>query len=104
MATGEEESDRQNVLDDERYEILGRKDSIVLSSEYVLRRKLVRWVVRTAIGAILFSYLAWKFEWGKWLLYTWIPLACLSLVTILWGLYAIRKKGGKIEASIQSTR
>jgi len=47
------------------------------------RRKLILWLVRTVIGALLFGWLANTYPWGKWVLITWIPLAILSLVAII---------------------
>lgn len=47
------------------------------------RRKLILWGIRTAIGAVLFVWLARTQTWGKWVLYAWIPLSLLSLAAIV---------------------
>lgn len=52
-----------------------------------LKANFIRWVIRTAIGTLLFGTLAALFPWGRWILYVWIPLALLSLAVI--GLAAV---------------
>ena len=104
MEIDEQEPEPRGMLSDGAYAILGEKDSLLLSSEMFLRKRLIRWVVRTMIGTILFMFLAWKYEWGRWLLFTWIPLAILSLLTIILGMRRVRKKGDEIEAVVQSMR
>ena len=101
----EDGSDRNEpLLSDEGYGILGEKDALAFSSDAYVRRKIIRWMIRTLVGVILFSFLAWKFTWGKWLLYAWIPMAALSLFVILGGKFLLNRKLHEVEAEIQSTR
>lgn len=52
-----------------------------MSSAY-RKRKLIIWCVRTALSAILYI-IFWKYEWVRWTLVLYIPLAIFNLVMIL---------------------
>ncbi|MEM7387154.1 MAG: hypothetical protein AAF514_19625 [Verrucomicrobiota bacterium] len=47
------------------------------------RMGLVRWGIRTVIGAVIFTAVAMKVPWGKWLFAIWLPLAFGSLAVLL---------------------
>lgn len=45
------------------------------------KKKLIIWCVRTALSAILYI-IFWKYEWVRWTLILYIPLAIFNLVMI----------------------
>ena len=66
-----------------------------------VRKALFRWTIRTLIGAVIFSWLAWNYTWGKYLLYVWIPMALLSLVVISIGGNQLKATVEDIERQLQ---
>ncbi|WP_038167409.1 hypothetical protein [Verrucomicrobium sp. BvORR106] len=88
-------------------ELLAQKEAVLLSTRNYLRAKLMRWLIRTSIGAILCTIIATQFTWGKWVLMVWLPLALLSLTTLLLGNRKMQRMAAKIEdtvAAIQTNR
>lgn len=83
-------------------ELLAQKDAVLLSTKNYLRAKLTRWIIRTTIGAILCTILATQFSWGKWVLIIWLPLALLSLTTLLLGNRKMQRMAAKIEDTVAS--
>lgn len=49
----------------------------------VIRRKLIIWFVRTALGIAIAAWLASKYSWGKWVLWGYPVLALLSLTALI---------------------
>lgn len=82
--------------------LLAQKDAVLLSTRNYLRTKLTRWIIRTTIGAILCTILATQFSWGKWVLIVWLPLAILSLTTLLLGNRKMQRMAAKIEATVSA--
>lgn len=83
-------------------ELLAQKDAVLLSTKNYLRAKLMRWIIRTTIGAILCTVLATQFSWGKWVLILWLPLAILSLTTLLLGNRKMQRMATKIEDTVSA--
>ncbi|WP_156346069.1 hypothetical protein [Verrucomicrobium spinosum] len=78
---------------------------MLLNTKNYLRAKLMRWITRPPLGAILCTFFATQFTWGKWVLIVWLPLAALSLTTLLLGNRKMQRMAAKIEdtvAAIQS--
>jgi hypothetical protein len=63
------------------------------------RKKLLLWLVRNAITALICWYF-WEKEWVKWVLWIGIPLALLNLLMILLGPYLLRKKLQSVQKKI----
>ena len=82
--------------------LIGEKDAIALSAEQFIARSLRRWVIRTIIGAALFTFITLRWSWGKWALLVWIPLSLLSLAMILYSRHILRTKSSAIEDKIRS--
>ena len=80
--------------------LLAQKEAVLLSTRNYLRAKLTRWCIRTTIGAILCTILATQFSWGKWVLIIWLPLAILSLTTLLLGNRKMQRMAAKIEDAV----
>lgn len=96
---------QQSDNSDPTAKLLAQKEAVLLSTKNYLRAKLTRWIIRTTIGAILCTFLATQFTWGKWVLIVWLPLAILSLTTLLLGNRKMQRMAAKIEdtvAAIQS--
>ena len=68
------------------------------------RSALIRWTIRTIIGAVIASVLAWRYPWGKYLLYVWIPVSLLSLATILLGGRYLKSQVEGIEQQLDELR
>lgn len=81
-------------------ELLTQKDAVLSSTRNYLRAKLRRWIIRTTIGAILCTFLVTQFSWGKWVLMVWLPLAILSLITLLLGNRKLQRMAAKIEGTV----
>ncbi|MFK7783346.1 hypothetical protein [Psychroserpens sp.] len=62
----------------------------VLSPEY-RRKKLIMYVIRTVIAIVLF-YVFWEHQWAKWMLYVYIPLNLIFLVSIFVMPYFLKRK------------
>lgn len=81
-------------------ELLAQKEAVLLSTRNYLRAKLMRWLIRTTIGAILCTVLATQVTWGKWVFMVWLPLALLSLTTLLLGNRKMQRMATKIEETV----
>lgn len=66
------------------------QQNTVLSSEY-RRKKLIMYVIRTIIAIVLF-YIFWDHQWVKWMLYIYIPLNLIFLVSIFVMPYFLKRK------------
>ena len=64
------------------------------------RKKLVIWVVRNTITAILYI-IFWKYEWVRWTLFLGIPLAVFSLLTITLFPWLLQRKMNSTRKSIE---
>lgn len=71
-------------------ELKKAKENTVLSPEYK-RKKLIIYLVRTAISFVLF-YMFWEHNWVRWFLILYIPLNLFSLVSIFGWTYFLNKK------------
>jgi hypothetical protein len=65
------------------------------------RKKLLLWLVRNAITALICWYF-WEKEWVKWVLWIGIPLVLLNLLMILLGPYLLRRKLRSVQEKINS--
>ena len=79
-------------IEDEISVARGEIDSMIRSS-------LIKWCIRSTIGAILFGYLAYSYSWGIWILLLWIPFAALSLLAIVKGRATLEKQLRSLEHS-----
>lgn len=61
-------------------ELTRAQNGIVLSREYK-RKKLIMYAIRTIIAIVLF-YIFWEHQWVKWMLYVYIPVNLIFLVSI----------------------
>ena len=69
-----------------------------LTSAY-RRKKLIIWTVRTVLSVILYVVF-WKYEWVRWTLILYVPLALFNLVMILGFNYILDKKLNKIRSRL----
>jgi len=69
------------------------QENTVLSAEY-RRKKLIMYVIRTTIAVALFYFL-WEHEWIKWVLYIYIPLNLIFLISIFVMPYFLKRKINK---------
>nr|WP_321234708.1 hypothetical protein [uncultured Psychroserpens sp.] len=79
-------------------ELKTARENTVLSPEY-RRKKLIMYVIRTIIAIVLF-YIFWEHQWVKWLLYVYIPLNLIFLVSIFGMPYFLNKKINKTKEQI----
>lgn len=71
----------------------------IFSPEYK-KKKLIIWVVRTILTIVIYYFL-WHYEWVRWTLILYIPLALLSLFSILGANYFMNKKIEKTRQKIE---
>ena len=69
-----------------------------LSSAYK-KKKLVIWTVRTILSIVLYI-IFWKYEWVRWTLILYVPLALFNLVMVLGFNYMLDKKLDKIRSRL----
>jgi hypothetical protein len=65
------------------------------------KRKLIIWTVRTVLSVILYI-LFWRYEWVRWTLVLYVPLALFNLVMILGFNFILDKKINKLRSRIDS--
>ena len=90
----EMENYKKNLLK----EIDDLSDQERLSSAY-RKRKLIIWTVRTILSVVLYI-IFWKYEWVRWTLILYVPLALFNLVIILVFNYMLDKKLNKIRSRL----
>jgi cell division protein FtsW (lipid II flippase) len=78
------------ISDSLQKELDATKANEILSPAYQ-KRKLILWLIRNSILVVLYI-LFWKYEWVRWSLYVTVPLAMLSLMTIVFVPYLLRRK------------
>ncbi|NRB59778.1 MAG: hypothetical protein HRU50_07500 [Winogradskyella sp.] len=59
-------------------------------------KKLLVYLVRTLI-AVTIIYFLWDYDWVKWVLYIYIPLNLISLISILGWNYFLNKRLAKTQ-------
>lgn len=69
-----------------------------LSTAYK-KRKLIIWTIRTGLSVVLYV-IFWKYEWVRWTLILYVPLALFNLVMILGFNYMLDKKAKKIRSRL----
>ncbi len=62
-------------------------------------RKLLIYLVRTLI-AVTIIYFLWDYDWVKWVLYIYIPLNLISLISILGWNYFLNRRLAKTQKQI----
>ena len=67
----------------------------------IIRASLIKWCIRSAIGAMLFGYLAYNYSWGIWVLLVWILFAAFSLFVIVRGGAALEEQFQSLEGSFR---
>ncbi len=90
--------------DAELDDLLRRKDESRQRNSAKARGRLIRWLIRTALGAVIFGYLASRYDWGKYILYVWVPLAVLSLISITIRSASIERLCQKLENEAPALR
>ena len=73
------------------------KDTIL--SKKHRNKKLLVYLVRTLI-AVTIIYFLWDYDWVKWVLYIYIPLNLISLISILGWNYFLNKRLAKTQKQI----
>ncbi len=69
-----------------------------LSPEFK-RKKFLIWTVRTGLSAILYI-IFWKYEWVRWTLVAYIPLALFNLVMIFGFNFILDRRVKKIRSKV----
>ena len=90
----ERENYKKNLLK----EIDDLSDQERLSSAY-RKKKLAIWTVRTILSIVLYI-IFWKYEWVRWTLILYVPLALFNLVMVLGFNYMLDKKLDKIRSRL----
>ena len=67
----------------------------------IIRASLIKWCIRSAIGAMLFGYLAYNYSWGIWVLLVWVLFAAFSLFVIVRGGAALEEQFQSLEGSFR---
>lgn len=78
-------------LRDQFEEELNRmRENTILSPAY-RRKKILIWIVRTAIAAAAYYFL-WEYKWIRWTLLIYVPVSLVSLLSIVgWSILLNRK-------------
>lgn len=63
------------------------------------KKKLIIWTVRTGLSVVLYV-IFWKYEWVRWTLILYVPLALFNLIMLLGFNYILDKKINKIRSRI----
>ena len=71
-----------------------------LSSAYK-KKKLVIWTFRTILSIALYI-IFWKYEWVRWTLILYVPLALFNLIMIVGFNYILDKKLNKIRSRLDT--
>lgn len=91
-------------MDDLKTEMDALSDNPLVSKNYQ-NKKLLQYVIRTII-AIIIIYFLWDYSWVKWVLYIYVPLNLIYLVSILgWNIFLkrrIKKSQQRIDDLINS--
>ena len=69
-----------------------------LSSAY-RKKKLIIWTVRTLLSVVLYV-IFWKYEWVRWTLILYIPLALFNLLMIFGFNFIIDRKVKSLKSKI----
>jgi len=77
-------------MDDLKKELEQLSQDPILSKDF-RRKKLINYAVRTFI-AVVILYFLWNYNWIKWVLYFYIPLNLLSLVSIFGWNFFLNKR------------
>jgi putative flippase GtrA len=77
-------------MEDLKEELEKLSQDPILSKEF-RKKKLIIYLVRTLI-AIVIIYFLWDYDWIKWVLYLYIPLNLISLVSIFGWNFLLNKK------------
>lgn len=73
-------------MEDLKEELQKLSEDPILSKKY-RNKKLVFYIIRTLI-AIAIIYFLWDYEWIKWVLYIYVPLNLISLISIFgWNIF-----------------
>ncbi|MDG4716093.1 hypothetical protein [Winogradskyella marincola] len=80
-------------MDDLKEEIKELSKDSILSKEY-RNKKLITYLIRTIISAVIIYFL-WDYDWIKWVLYIYIPLNLISLLSIFGWNFLLNKRLAK---------
>lgn len=90
-------------MEDLKNELQQLSKDPILSKKY-RNKKLVFYLIRTLI-AVVIIYFLWDYEWIKWVLYIYIPINLISLISIFgWNIFLnnrIKKSQRHIEDIIK---
>ncbi len=92
-------------MEDLKKELEQLSQNPILSKDF-RRKKFIIYLTRTLIAAVIIYFL-WDYEWVKWVLYLYIPLNLLSLVSIFgWNSFLnkrIKKSQEQLDKIINSS-
>lgn len=77
-------------MEDLKEELEKLSQDPILSKEF-RNKKFIIYLVRTLISVVIIYFL-WDYEWIKWVLYLYIPLNLISLVSIFGWNFFLNKK------------
>lgn len=89
----------QSLREEFEKEIEEIQQKEIFSPEY-RKKKLIIWTIRTIIAIVLYYFL-WDYTWVRWSLIIYVPLAILSLFSILGANYLMNKKIEKTRQKIE---
>ena len=85
-------------MDDLKEEIKELSKDSILSKEY-RNKKLITYLIRTIIFAVIIYFL-WDYDWIKWVLYIYIPLNLISLLSIFGWNFLLNKRLAKTKQKL----
>lgn len=95
----EQESRREDIRESFDKELESVSQNTVLSPAYK-KRKIIFWIVRTSIAAVLYV-IFWEHEWVRWSLWIVAPLSILSLAAIFAMEYFLKKKIERVHKKLE---
>ncbi len=66
------------------------RSNSILAPAY-LRRKILFWILRTGIAALVYL-IFWKFSWVRWTLVITVPISILNITSVFTWKYLLREK------------
>lgn len=79
-------------------ELKKAQKNTLLSPEYK-RKKFIIYIIRTLIAIVLF-YIFWEHQWVKWILYIYIPINLIYLMSLFVMPYFLKRKINKTQEQI----
>lgn len=80
---------------------LAQSDYHAIADSGVRRKKLILWIIRTAISVGIYWYF-WDYIWVRWTLVLTVPLSLLSLATITLMPFLLQRKVRRLRSELRN--